>query len=59
MKKILTVFGVLAVAFVTYKLYLEPLSERLDLATTRTTAEGHFIVAIEPESPDYSLTTLF
>ncbi len=61
MKKILAVFGLLVlavVAFVVYKMYLQPLPEGLDLATTRTTAAGHFEVSIAPEDPDYQRNTL-
>jgi len=60
MKKILAVLGVLALAaaaFVAFKMF-QPLPDNLDLATTRTTAEGHYSVTVSPENPDYRRNTL-
>ena len=61
MKKILAVILLLALAaagFVGYKMFLEPAPEGLDLATTRATVEGHFMVSISPEDPNYQRNSL-
>jgi len=60
MKKILIVLGLLALAaaaFVAYKM-LQPVPEGLDLATTRATDNGHYMVTVAPENPDYQRNTI-
>ena len=58
MKKILIGFlAVCAVVFIAYKI-LQPTSDELDLATTRTTSEQHFSVSIAPENPDFRYNSL-
>ena len=61
MKKILAGLGLLVLAaggFFIYKMYLEPLPNDLDLATTRMTEAGHYSVTITPENADYQRNTL-
>ena len=60
MKKILIVVGILfacAVAFVAFKMF-QPLPDDLDLATTRATDAGHYMVSVSPEDPEYERNTL-
>jgi len=60
MKKILAVLGLLilaAAAFLAFKMF-QPLPDNLDLATTRATAEGHYMVTVSPADPDYQRNTM-
>jgi len=60
MKKILAVIGILALAaggFVAYKMF-QPLPDDLDLATTRITDAGHYVVTVSPEDAAYQRNTL-
>jgi len=60
MKKIFAVLGVLALAaaaFVAYKMF-QPLPDGLDLATTRATDNGHYMVTVAPANPDYQRNTM-
>jgi len=60
MKKILIVLGLLvlaAAAFVAFKM-LQPLPDDLDLATTRATENGHYMVTVSPENADYQRNTM-
>lgn len=60
MKKIVAVVGLLALAaaaFVAYKMF-QPLPEGLDLATTRATDDGHYMVTVSPENADYQRNTM-
>ena len=60
MKKILILIGIILLAgatFVAFKMF-QPLPEGLNLATTQTTTEGHYVVAISPEDSNYQRNTL-
>ncbi len=60
LKKILILVGIIAIAaasFVAFKM-LQPLPENLDLATTRTTEQGHYLVTVSPEEQDYQRNSL-
>ncbi|MBL1434803.1 MAG: FixH family protein [Rhodobacteraceae bacterium] len=60
MKKIFAILGILALAaagFVAFKMF-QPLPDDLDLATTRATAAGHFMVSISPEDAAYQRNTI-
>ncbi len=60
MKKILAVVGILALAaggFVAFKMF-QPLPDDLDLATTRATDAGHYMVTVSPENAEYQRNTL-
>ncbi len=55
MKKVLIAIGLVAVcfaAFVAFKM-LQPVPDDLNLATTRPTDNGQFVVSIAPENPDF------
>ena len=60
MKKILAVIGILVLAaggFVAFKMF-QPLPDDLDLATTRATDAGHYMVTVSPEDAAYQRNTL-
>ncbi len=55
MKKILIGLGIVVIAIVGFMAYkmLQPAPEGLDMATSRTTAKGAFVVSIAPENPEF------
>ena len=55
MKKILIGLGIVVIAIVGFMAYkmLQPAPEGLNMATTRPTADGVFVVSIAPENPDF------
>ncbi len=60
MKKIFAILGILALAaaaFVAFKMF-QPIPDDLDLATTRATDNGHFMVTVSPEDAAYQRNTI-
>ncbi|HIP22121.1 MAG TPA: Auxin-binding protein [Rhodobacteraceae bacterium] len=60
MKKIFAILAVLvlvAAAFVAFKMF-QPIPDDLDLATTRATDNGHFMVTVSPEDAAYQRNTI-